>query len=113
MEVPYLMEIGPMVLASNVQMMEPRPYDYTEYIIDSIHSCFVNFNDVNTLIFKIYSLFMHMIFYYGQNKDTWHQNLKVNMWETNGEKKLVQLWTSLWEFRYSASCYLTFEEIFV
>ena len=99
-----------MVLASNVQMMEPRPYDYAEYIVDDIHSCFVNFKDVDSLVLKNYSLLMHMILYYGKMKDMWPQGLKISMWETNKENKLVQF---VWDYRYSASCYLCFEEFFV
>ena len=45
-EPTILMEVDPMVLASDVQMLEPRPYDYVEYVVDNIHTAFVFFNDV-------------------------------------------------------------------
>ena len=46
MEAPDFMEIEPMVLALDIQILEPRPYDYAEYVVDNIHTSFVNFEDV-------------------------------------------------------------------
>lgn len=113
MEVPNLMEIGPMVLASNIQMLEPRPCNYVEYVIDNIHSSFVIFNDVEFSTFRHYSFLMHMVLYYGQLRGLWNENLKLNVRDTKGEERPVQMWTSIWKYRYSASCYLTFEDHFV
>ena len=54
MEAPNLMEVGPMMLASDVQMLEPRPYDYAKYVVKNIHTTFVNFDDVEYPTFKHY-----------------------------------------------------------
>lgn len=108
-----LMEIGPMVLVYDVQMLEPRPYDYTKYVVDNVHSCCVNFNDVDFPTFKHYSLLMHIILYYGRLRNLWHENLKLNVQATNEEENPIQIWTSIWDYRYSTSHYLTFEDYFV
>ena len=43
----------------------------------------------------------------------WGEGLKLNLGESNGEMKPVQMWTPVWDYRFSASCYLTFEDYFV
>ena len=113
MEAPNLIEIGPMVLASNIQMLEPRAYDYVEYVIDNIHTSFVNFEDVEYPTFKNYSLLMPMVLYFGKMRGLWGEGLKLNLRESNGEMKLVQMWTPVWNYRFSSFCYLTFEDYFV
>lgn len=74
MGVPNLMEIGPMVLASDIQMLDARPFDYAKYVVDTIHTSFVNFNDVENPTLRHYSLFMHMILYYGQLRGLWSKS---------------------------------------
>ena len=81
--------IGPMVLASNIQMFDPRPYDYVEYVFNNIHSYFVNFNDIKCHTFRHYSLLMHMVLYYGQLRGLWHEFLKLKVWEKNGEERSI------------------------
>ena len=98
-----------MVLVSNVQMLEPRPYDYSKYVVDNIQTNFVNFNDVEYPTFKDYSLFMHMVLYFRQMKVLWGEGLKLNLRESNGDMELVQMWMSVWDYRLNASYYLTFE----
>ena len=39
--------------------------------------------------------------------------MKLNLRESNGEMKLVQMWTLVWDCRVSASYYLTFEDHFL
>ena len=84
-----LMEIGPMVLASYLQMLEPRSYDNAKYLVDNIHTYLLNFKNINTSIFRHYSLLIHMILYYGQMRDMCNKNLKLNIKKTNVEDKPV------------------------
>ena len=76
-----------MLLAFDIQMLEPKPYDYAKYVVDNIHTSFVNFNDVEYPNFRHYSLLMHMIFYYGNLRGMWGAKLKLNVRETNGEER--------------------------
>lgn len=63
-EVPDLMNIGPMVLASNIQMYEPRPFDYACYLVNKIHEVFLNLQENPSPHFKLYSLLMHIVLFY-------------------------------------------------
>lgn len=85
MEAPDLMEIGPMVFALNFQMLEPRPYDYVEYVVDNIHTSFINFEDVEYPTFKHYSLLIHMVLYFGQMRGLWSEGFKLNLREWGNE----------------------------
>lgn len=94
-------------------MLEPRTYNYIEYVFDNIHIDFVNFEDVEYPTFKHYSLLMHMVLYFGKMRGLWGEGLNLNLRESNGEMKHVQMWTPVWNYRFNASCYLTFEDHFV
>ena len=54
-----------------------------------------------------------MVLYFGQKKGLWGEGLKLNLREPNGDMKLVQIWTSVWDYTFSASYYLTFKDHFV
>ena len=53
-----------------------------------------------------------MVLYFGQMRGLWGEGLKLNLRDSNGAMKLVQMWTAIWDYRFSASCYLTLEDHF-
>lgn len=64
-EVPDLASIGPLVLASNIQMYEPGPFDYATYLVEKLHEGFLNLKDNRNPTFKFDSLLMHLVLFYG------------------------------------------------
>lgn len=110
-EVPNLASIGTLVLASNIQMYEPRPFNYATYLVEKLHEGFLNPRDNQNPIFKFYSLLMHLIMFYGHISGLWLEDLKLNTRNREGEKQPAQMWTSLWDSRYMRSNYIKFEEL--
>lgn len=108
---PDLASIGSLVLASNIQMYEPRPFDYATYLVERLHKVFLNLRDDTHPNFKFYSLLMHLVLFYGYVKGFCPKGLKLNTKNKEGEKEPIQLWTSLCDSWYMRSNYIKFEEL--
>lgn len=96
------MSIGPFVLASDIQMYEPEPFDYVSYLVERLHEVFLNLKDNNCPNFKFYSLLMHLILFYGYFRGMWLEELRLNVRNRQGQEQAIQLWTSIWDSRYTA-----------
>lgn len=73
-EVPDLTSIGPLFLALDIQMYEPRQFGYASYLVERFYEGFLNLRDDNCPNFKLYSLLMHLIIFYGHFKGMWPEN---------------------------------------
>lgn len=84
---PDLASTGPLVLAFDIQMYEPRPFDYATYLVERLHEGFLNLRDDTHPNFKFYSLLMHLVLFYGYVKGFWHKGLKLNTNNREGEEQ--------------------------
>lgn len=112
-EAPDVANIGPLVLAAEVERHEPRVFDFASYLVDRLHEGFLNLKDNPDKYFKHYSLLMHIVLFYGKLRGLWPEELNVNTLGKDGKEQPVQLWVSFWDYRFVNSHYLKFEEFFV
>lgn len=105
-----LMSIGPLVLASDIQMYEPKPFGYASYLVEKLYEGFLNLRDNKSPNLKFYSLLMHLVLFYGRFKGMCPKELVLNTRNREGEEQPVQLWTSIWNSHYVRSNYIKFEE---
>lgn len=94
-EVPDVASIGPLLLATNVHMYEPSPFDYATYLAKKLHKSFLNLRNNREPTFKFYSLLMHLILFYGRFWGMWPMSLKLNTVDRAGKEQPVQMWTSI------------------
>lgn len=104
----------PMVLAVDVKMHDARPFDYVSLMVDQINHGLekikANPNESN---FRHYFVLVYMLLYVGKGMDMWTNNFRVNEYDRQGMRNLVQMWMVVWDQRCSWSQYLCFQEYFV
>lgn len=109
-----LMDIVAMVICVDLQSKDPKLFDFTTFLAEVInHGLEKLKEDVINVHFKYYSILMHMLLYVGQEKGLWPDELCIRAYDKARMKKLVQLWISSLDQRYSNNQYWHFEEFFV
>lgn len=105
------MSIEPMVVTPDIQNHNPKNFDYATLIHWMIDLALMAIKkNPFKIYFKHYSVLMHMILNYGHGKGIWPKELKIRQFDQGGKPLLVQLWTSIWDIRFSKSNYAYFEE---
>lgn len=83
-EAPDVANIGPLVLAADIQRHDPRAFYFASYLVNRLHEGFLNLKENPDKHFKHYSLLMHIILFYGRFRGLWPEGLNVKIVGKNG-----------------------------
>lgn len=114
MDAPEYMSIVPMIITTDIQYHNSRPFDYASYIFKGLDLGLMAIKGgSSTFNLRHYSLLMQIVLYFGQDLGLWPPKMRISQFSKDGEALPIQLWTTVWDSRFANSSFIHFEKYFV